>query len=348
MRTQTAARGAALLLTLLALWPATTYAVKKKVGQSGMTYLAISMSARENGMGDAATATVQGIEGMWHNPAVVADIPHLAVTLNQVNWLVNSKLYGAAVGYSLGNLGAVALDLTYMDFGDFTGTVPVDRSVDPRGFKITRTFRVEDYAIGLCFARRVSDKFAFGFKLKRLHENLGPAAYVVDEYDDPETGEKIRVRKTREWAIDDWGLDFGTVYDVGWKGLRVAMTMQNFSRDMKYWYEEFQTPMVLRLGLAMNASQLLFPRSDLVDMVISLDTMHPNDYTERVHVGSELTLMKRIAVRAGYKFNHDVETATLGVGFAFQVAGVKAHFDYAYCAANYFRDISRFSLAFEF
>lgn len=335
-----------ILLAVTCAQPA--LAIKKKVGQSGMTYLAISMSARENGMGDAATATVRGINGMWHNPAVVADIPGLSAAIHQVNWLVESKLYGAAVGLPLGNWGTVALDLTYMDFGRFTSTVPVDRTTDPRGFLITGTFRVEDYALGFCYARRVSDKFAFGFKIKRLHENLGPAAYVVDEYDDPATGEKVRVREVREWAIDDWGLDFGTVYDVGWKGLRIAMTMQNFSRDMKYWFEEFQTPMVMRIGVAMDAAELISPGNESVDFNLAVDAMHPNDYTERVHIGSELVLLRRFAVRTGYKFNHDVETFTFGLGFHFSVAGVRTRFDYGYCAANYFKDISRFSLSFEF
>ncbi|NOZ55411.1 MAG: PorV/PorQ family protein [Calditrichaeota bacterium] len=339
------------LLTLLTVLSVVHLAVggqKKRVGQSGMAYLDITMSARAAAMGDAATATVTGIDGLWHNPGVVADVPDWAAALHQVNWLVDSKLYGVALAKSLGNFGAVGVDLTYMDYGDFVGTRPVDRAVDPRGFVITRKFRVEDYAVGFTFARRVSNKFTFGFRLKRLHENLGPAAYVVDEYQDPETGEMVRVRRTREWELNDWGLDFGTAYDVGWKSLRIAMTMQNFSRDMKYWFEEFQTPMTLRIGLAMDVAQLLLPSTPNVQLKVALDATHPNDYTERVHAGAEFLYSRRLALRVGYKFNHDVESAAFGVGTQVELAGLSAEFDYAYCAANYFKDIHRLSFRVRF
>ena len=61
---------------------------KKKVAQSGMGYLAISMGARESAMGDAATAITKGIQGMWHNPSVLADIDRFAISIHQVNWMV--------------------------------------------------------------------------------------------------------------------------------------------------------------------------------------------------------------------------------------------------------------------
>ncbi len=66
-----------------------------------------------------------------------------------------------------------------MDFGEIIGTQRVDKSVDYRGFVTTGDIGVEDYAIGFAYARRINDKFALGFKMKRLHENLGRAFYVV-------------------------------------------------------------------------------------------------------------------------------------------------------------------------
>ena len=323
-------------------------AKKNKVGQSGMTYLAISMGARETAMGDAATAIVKGINGMWHNPSVLADIDRFAVSFNQVNWLVDTKLYGAAAAYSLGNWGTVGVDLTYMDFGEIIGTKRVDKSVNYRGFITTGDIGVEDYAIGFSYARRINDKFSLGFKVKRLHESLGRASYVVDEYDDPDTGEKIRTREEKEWKLDDWGLDFGTIYNIGWKSLTFAMTMQNFSRDMKYWYEEFQTPMVLRMGMSMNVMDLWNEEQENLGLIVAVDALHPNDHTERVHIGSELVIMEKFALRAGYKFNHEVESLTFGLGLSFDYGGVAGYLDYAYGTAEYFKDISRFSIQFSF
>lgn len=335
-------------LVLLAIpqFQSDAWAIKNKVGQSGMTYLGISMSARETAMGDAATATVKGIQGLWHNPAALADIQHIAASFNQVDWLIDSKLYGAGFAYSLGRWGTIAMDITYMDFGEIMGTRRVDKSLDYRGFVTTGDIGVEDYAIGVAYARRINDKFTLGFKVKRLHENLGRASYVVDEYDDPETGAKIRTRSQKDWAINDWGLDFGTAYNIGWKSLTFAMTMQNFSRDMKYWYEEFQTPMVLRMGMSMDISDLWSDGFENLDWIVSVDALHPNDHTERIHIGSELMVMQRLALRAGYKFNHDIESLTVGVGVNFEFGDLKGYMDYAYGTAEYFSGFHRFSLIF--
>lgn len=336
-----------IFIGLLLAIPGQVWPIKKKVSQSGMTYLAISMGARETAMGDAATAITKGINGMWHNPSVLADIGRFAVSLNQVNWLVDTKLYGAALAYSLGNWGTFGIDLTYMDFGEIMGTRIVDKSVDYRGFLLTGDIGVEDYAIGLSYARRINDKFAMGFKIKRLHESLGNARYVWN-IENEGTDQEKKFYKTREWSLNDWGLDFGTIYNVGWKNLTVAMTMQNFSRDLKYWYEEFQTPMVLRMGLAMDVSELFMPENEDIVVNLAIDALHPNDYTERIHLGSELSYLKRFALRGGYKFNHDVESFTFGIGFHFSFSGVSAEFDYAYTSAVYFNDINRFSLLFSF
>ncbi len=321
---------------------------KNRVAQSGMAYLGISMSARTNAMGDASTAIVKGIQGMWHNPSALADINRIAFTLNQVDWLVDTKLYGAAIAYSLGNWGTVGIDLTYMDWGVIQGTRPVDRAVNPRGFELTGKIAVEDYAIGFAYARRISDKFAMGFKVKRLHESLGNKSYVVDEYTDTETGETVRTNKMKVWSMDDWGIDFGTIYNVGWKDLTLAMTMMNFSRNMKYFYEEFQTPMTLRLGVSIDLMQLWAIQSDNLDMIFAVDALHPNDHTESLHIGTECVLMKRFAIRGGYKSNHGVESLTFGLGLTFDYSGIEGYFDYAYGTANYFKDINRFSVHFCF
>ncbi|MDZ7262647.1 MAG: PorV/PorQ family protein [candidate division KSB1 bacterium] len=323
------------------------WAKKKKVGQSGMTYLAISMGARESALGDAGTAIVKGINGIWHNPSVLADIKRLAVSFNQVNWLVDTRVYGVAAAYSLGNWGTVGMDVTYMDFGEIIGTRRVDKTLDYRGFIITGTIGVEDYAIGFAYARRINDKFALGFKIKRLHESLGTARYV-SMVENEGTENEIKHYTEKEWKLDDWGLDFGTVYNVGWKNLTFAMTLQNFSRDMKYWYEEFQLPMSLRMGLAMKVSELFLPNNENVVVNFAIDAIHPNDYTERIHLGSELVYMKKFALRAGYKFNHDVESFTLGLGTHFELAGLVTTLDYAYTSTYFFKDVSRFSIQFAF
>ncbi len=321
------------------------FALKKKVAQSGMTYLAISLGARESAMGDASVASVRGIQGTFYNTAVLADISKFSFCIDQVSWLVDTKVYGLAAAYSLGGIGTIGLDLVYMDYGEIMGTKAVDKSVDYRGFITTGDIGVEEYALGFSFAHRVSDRFAFGIHVKKLHENLGNAEIAVKQ--DPNT-EQVTEYKMETWKLNHWGMDVSTMYFTGYKNLAFAMSMQNFSTDMKYWYEEFQLPMALRMGLSMDVSQIFMPANENFQLNMAIDAIHPNDFLERVQIGTELVYLKRFALRGGYKFNHDVETFTLGVGMEFSFAGLETRFDFAYTNANYFKDVNRFSLQFSF
>lgn len=41
------------------------------------------------------------------------------------------------------------------------------------------------------------------------------------------------------------------------------------------------------------------------------------DYTERVNIGFEYGYNKMLFLRGGYKFNHDTEGLSLGLGFSY-------------------------------
>jgi len=325
----------------ITFFPGKAWSLKKKVAQSGMTYLAISPGARLSSMGDASVAAVSGIDAVFYNPAVLADLTGKAGCINQVNWLVETKLYTLAAAFSLKNWGALALDFVYMDYGRFTRTQPVDQAIDPRGFLILGDFSVDEFSTGLTYAYRISDRFAFGLKIKHVYEDLGMAPIVSIVKTDT-------VQLKKNWHLNHWGIDFGTIYHTGFKSLTFAMSLRNFSTDMKYWYEEFQLPLCLRMGLALDLMQAVLPENKDFTVNLAVDALHPSDYLERIHVGTELVYLKRYALRAGYQFNHDVETFSLGCGFQFQLGSVTTQLDYAYTNAQFFKDISRFSLQFIF
>ncbi len=323
-------------------------AAKKKVAQSGMTYLAIGTSARLAAMGDASVASVSGVMGTFYNPAVLAEINHAAAAVNQVSWLVDTHLYTVAAALSFGDYGTLAFDWINMDYGNIPGTRRVDKSVNPNGYELTGNLAVQDYSFGLSYAMPVNDRFSFGIKIKYVYENLGDAAIVVDEVTDPQTGEVTKIRKMEDWSLRHWGMDFGTIYHTGFRGLRFGMSMRNFSTDMKYWYEAFQMPMELRMGIAVDMAQMIAPGPHNSEVTLDIDAMHPSDYTERIHIGAEWLYLKKFALRAGYQFNHDVETFSWGLGLKFGYFGVKSQLNYAYTITRYFKDVNRFSLIFEF
>jgi hypothetical protein len=335
------------ILVLIALFlvclQANGFAQMKKVAQTGMTYLAISLGARESAMGNASVASVRGIQAIFYNPAILAESEGFGLALNSVTWLADTKLYGIGAMYGLGRYGAFGFDLVYMDYGKIVGTQRVDKSIDPDGFIVTGDLKVEDYAIGLAYAYPVNDRFSFGVKVKLVHEDLGNATFYKGhaEYDDG-------ISSTEDFSLNHWGFDFGGFYETGYKDLALAVAFQNYSGDMKYWAEEFQMPLVLRMGMCMDIAKLFMAENKEIELNTAVDVLHPIDYTERVHVGTELVYMKMFAVRAGYKFNYDVENYSLGVGVKFDFEGYKGSFDYAYTNAEFFDNVNRLTLNFAF
>ncbi len=319
------------------------FAQQKKAGQSGMTYLAISLGARESAMGNASVASVSGTQGIFYNPGSLTELQGFGLVMNHVSWIADTRVYGFGVAYGMDGYGTIGVDLVYMDYGEIIGTQRVDKSVNERGFIFTGDLNISDYAVGLAYAYPVNDLFSFGVKYKFIHENLGNADIVVKE-DPPLSGNYEY--ETREWQINHWGFDFGAYYKVGYKDLVVGVAFQNYSSDMKYWTEVFQLPLVLRMGMAMDLAKVMWADQSDIEINTTFDVLHPIDYTERVHVGTELVYSKMFALRAGYKFNYDVEDFSFGVGIKFDFEGYKGSFDYSYTNAEYFDSINRFSLNF--
>ncbi len=317
----------------------------KKVGQAGMTYLSIPISARESGMGNASVASVRGIEGIFHNPAALAQIEHFAIVVNQVNWLAETKLYGLAAAYTLGQYGTIGLDLVYMDYGKIIGTRRVDSSIDERGFILTGDIHVEEYAVGLAYAIKISEKFSFGMKLKYANENLGDAAIAVGVIDQEK---EIYKYENRNWGVTSLGFDVGGLYDFGYKTLKFAAALQNYSGDMTYYTESFPMPMAIRFGLAQDVAEYFDPGNQDFNINTSLDAVNPVNYTGRVNIGAEVEYLQVFAVRLGYQFNQDVVDFSLGFGVKFDYQGYVGSLDYSYTNTKFFEPVNRFSLIFTF
>ncbi len=333
-----------IIIVLLFSFFESNYAQMKKVGQSGMTYLAISLGARESAMGNASVATVNGTQSVFYNPASLTTLNNFGFVINHVSWIADTQLYGLGAAYSFGQYGTVALDVIYMDYGEIIGTKRVDKSIDERGFVTTGDINVQDYAIGLAYAFPINELFSFGVKVKYVHEYLGDVPIAVKEID---AANQLYGYEDREWKINNWGFDFGAFYKIGFKDLVLGVAFQNYSTDMQYWTEQFQMPLTIKMGLAMDILKLWNDESDF-ELNTAVDLLHPIDYTERVHVGTELAFKKMFFVRAGYKFNYDVENYSFGLGFNFTLGDFGASLDYAYTNAEFFGNVNRLTLNFNF
>ncbi|MCF7802755.1 MAG: PorV/PorQ family protein [Candidatus Marinimicrobia bacterium] len=304
----------------------------KKVGQTGLQFLKIGTSARASAMGGAFTMVGNDANALFHNPAGIANMDEsLDFTSGMTQWIADINYSSAAVVKNLGIFGAVGVSAVFADYGDIEGTMVANNT---QGYTDEGNVDVGAYAVGVSYARALTAAFSIGGQVKYAYQHLG--SNVVET-----GGESIKNE------VSGLVYDFGTIFYTGFKSHRIGMSIRNFSPQFEYEETPFDLPLTFNIGTAMNIMDLVMP-SHQNPLVLSIDAVHPRDYTERVHVGGEYWYNNMIALRAGYKFNYDEESLTAGFGFKQSLAGINVKIDYAYSAFDLFDSVNRFSFGLQF
>jgi hypothetical protein len=249
------------------------------------------------------------------------------------------NLYGFSAAYGHEIYGTFGASLVYMDNGELQRTIP-DNS--DKGYFLAETFNVNQFAVGIAYARQQTDKFSFGMQVKYSYQDLGP----TDIIDQTVSGIDTLLNTDSKSGVP--AFDFGTMYYFGYKDLRIAMNIRNFAPSVDYAFESFQLPLVIKIGVAMNMLSLWQNNEDH-SLQFCMEASNPNDYSERVNIGSEYCYHDLLYLRSGYRFNYDEGGFSAGFGLSPSLTGYKVGFDYSYTDfGNIFGSISRMSLTFGF
>lgn len=300
----------------------------KKLAQTGIHLLKIDMSARSAAMASAYTMAGDGADALFHNPAGITKSPSsYSVFVSQTPWIADITYNAAALLVDLGNIGTVGATFITADYGEFLGTMV---SSDEKGYVDTGPLDVGAYAIGIGYARDLTNKFTIGGQVKYVTQHLGSSTL--------DSGEDV------ENKVDGLAYDFGTIFYPGWKSLRVGMSIRNFAAQYEYQEEPFELPLTFSIGAAMDVLDLMGDDHENA-FLLSVDAIHPRDFTERINVGGEFLFMDMLAIRAGYKYNYDEEGLTLGAGIQYGISGVNIKIDYAYSTMQIFDTVNRVSIS---
>lgn len=309
-------------------------------GSAGAQFLQIGGGTRAQGMGSAYTAYANGLDAIFWNPAGLMSIPnntHVGFShldyfagMSYENFALSMPLMGGVLG-----LSGIAL---------LSGGIEVTTVTDQEG--TGEKYDANDYAVGLSYARNMTDKFAIGVTLKFVNQNLADV------------------------SATGLAIDIGATYKTGLlKNLRFGFAILNFGPDLRYQgdnlefrtkvyededaqnadararlvTEEYQLPLRLQLGVAM----------DLVDMdghkiVLSLDGINPNDQTETFGVGMEYILLKRFALRIGYSDVNDKGFTAGATGSIGNVNDTNLMVNYGFESHQYLGELHRFGVEFVF
>jgi len=320
-----------LIIPLVVLLSFTTanaqlFRTTSKVGTTAAQFLKIGAGARAIGMGGAYSAVGTDIYSTYWNPAGIAHSTNNGeVTFNHAAWLADISYDFAAGAINVPDLGTLFINLTSL-------SVPEDkvRTEDyPEGNG--EVWDAKSLAIGIGYARKLTDRFSIGFTAKYVREAI--------------------------WneSSNGFAIDFGTYYITPFNDLVIGASITNFGTKMKldgrdiqfnmdpnnttnsgpnnvqsvYQMESFDMPLAFKLGLSMNVIKNQYMRA-----TVAVDATHPNDNTEYVNTGIELGYQEMVFLRAGYKslFLRDSEQGlTLGAGVHYDFdGGFGVKFDYGW------------------
>jgi hypothetical protein len=322
---------------IVSVWIITSYAGDNfnKAGRTSMQFLKIGVGARPVALGEACIANLQEINAVFWNPAAITSIQSFEAGFTYTKWFGDLNFTSGAIGFRIGQLGVIALNYIALDYGNLQ-EAPVTSASGGAGLdtRTGYTFGGGDLAIGLTFARKYTDKLSIGVNVKYLREEL----YT--------------------FTSSLWAFDVGSYYLTGWRGIRLAMSAQNFAGQARWLHtkqeteQSFNLPLLFRIGWSIDlmGDDNLFLGGDPLQHRLSfnMDAIHSNDFAERLHIGAEYWLFNRFALRGGYRFNYDEGNLSLGCGLNYQLSSFDIQVDYAYVNYDFLESPHRVSLLMSF
>jgi hypothetical protein len=199
-----------------------------------------------------------------------------------------------------------------------------------------------DLAVGLSYARSLTDRFTFGITVKYVRE------FIWNE------------------SASQMAVDVGSLYRTDFMNLRLGMAVRNFGGKMKFSGEdidqrlqeeldrqqdnnprverlspEFRLPQVFQMGLAFDPVE-----SENARLTLLADVDVPSDNTQRMIVAAEFNFRDLAYLRGGYRFNYDEGALSLGGGLYINAGGLMTRLDYAFSARGVFGNVHQFGLGF--
>ena len=167
-----------------------------RIAQSGWQYLKIPVTARQASIGGInAALTGGGANAMFGNPAEITSVENYDLSLNRVNWFADIAHQSIAFAKNFKGIGVIGVNLLAVDYGDFKRTeyLTIDDPAAPTGQRNIidadlGTFTATDVAIGISYAREITDRLQVGANIR----------YLNSEIDD--------------LSMSNYSLDIGTVY----------------------------------------------------------------------------------------------------------------------------------------
>jgi hypothetical protein len=323
-----------------------------RVAQRGANFLEIGVGARAQAMGGALTGLATGAAAMYWNPAGMASLEGFTGAFSYAalyDDLDINHLYGAAaIPFLGGGLGASYIQLS-------SGDIPRTTEDNPGGGnpQFGEIFSWKGTAIGLHYARRLTDRLQVGFTGRVVSEGIDQAS--------------------AQW----WSLDFGTVFRTGLYGITLGAVLANIGPSarmegnlitrrvataeafpvnlpVRFNTIEYGLPTAFRFSVVsslVGGPDALLSPSQTSSLHLALDLNDATDTDLQLSAGVEYGFRDFLYLRAGKKWVNEAnadfrgfsDNLSFGGGLALPVLGGQFAFDYAYTSLADLQHIHVFS-----
>lgn len=324
-----------IILLILIVGVAPVWAVSK-AGTSAAQFLKIGIGPRATALAGSFSGLANDATALYWNPAGIAWINHRSIMASHTEWFADTNHEFAGVVIPISTSSTFGASFTVLSTPEMEQTT----IEQPEGTGIF--FDVQDIAVGVSFARRMTERFSFGVNVKFIQQKL------FNE------------------SASTMAVDLGGMLHTGFRGLRLGIAMSNFGgklrldgRDLIVTYQNspakletqsWSLPINFRLGMAIDliGSREGFFLNESQRFTMLVDGNNVNDAPESLSLGLEYSWNENFFLRGGYRLNHDLESFSGGMGFQFPLQRWMVQADYSLSAMGDLGYVNRIGLGFQF
>jgi len=322
-------------------------------GEAGANQLLINPWARSAGLHSMNTANIMGAEAMYLNVAGLSRINKTQIQLGHMRYLVGADINVNSFGFAqkIGKGGTFGISLMALDLGDFDYTT----EDTPEGSGAT--FSPSFFNMGLSYAHLFENKVSVGITAKFVSEGISNArasAIALDAGVQYITGDKDQFK---------FGISLRNIgTKMRYQGEGLAKPLPNPGPTFPYnntYYERsaaFELPSQLNIG--MSHDWLMGRVNRLTAMLNFTSNAFSRD---QLGGGLEFALGQNFALRAGYKYEFDVEAGSgegtidngLSAGLSVSLpvkkdSDTRIALDYSYRSTDIFQGIHNVGIRLDF
>ena len=329
---------------------------QNNVATTSAAFLEIGPGARSLGMGSAYVSVANDASSLYWNPAGIVNVSRPEVQSFYTPWLVETQYYYNTAVVPLGPNGNLGFSFTAITMDEM-----IVRTVqDPEPSDYGQKFDAGNISMGIAYAKKLTDRFSFGFQTKFIQESI--------------------------WQMNAQGfaVDIGTLF-ITKRDLRIGMSVSNFGGklgmegnntlvdidvdeniygnndriDGNLGTAKWPLPLMFRFGISRE-----FTFASNMKCLFAVDAIHPNNNPEYLNIGLEYSAMDMVFLRVGkshtfYELSFQEDDQNIGIGpeqgLSFG-AGVKyqiprgpmINIDYVFTDFGIFNNIEGYSISFTF